>query len=714
MYNKAEALQEKEVAEKLINAADYVSARDRLIKAQQLFPSLDHIVGMLTVCDVLSASKTKIPGYDIDYYWILRLMPSCNFTDINCRHQKLHKSMIPIKNKFPGTELALKLIEDAFSVLSDADKRSAFDSKRKSSWEGYESVNEDSALGCGVSNREAVISAQIFSGYGKVSSGEISEGKKWNVEDWAPELHVNNLEEPSACSSTVNSEGNTLEEIDMPVDDEEDLNWFDQEFYNFGCTRTLECFETGQIWAAAHYQSDEPQNRRYAQINAVLTSTVVVTWLKPVPISDGERRWCDAGLPVASGPFHMDLENSEKVISPTAFSYICTWVHGITEEQFEIYPKKGEVWALYEDWDLDEWSYNRETVKGCKFKLVEFLSDFSKYLGADIAHLVKADGFNSIFQRIRSEGNHVVLHISPNNLYMLSHRVPEHRFTGGEIDGVIEGMLELDQLALPNETVNDIYSQPTSKVENSDSSNKSDCSNCNAGQVPFLSSLKPYPDSKILGPNWSPNDFIAGQVWAVYDEKDLPRHYTQINTVISSNQVRVTYLEPQPILDYEFAWKKERLPVVCGVYGATGPNVNLDRSHFSHLVRCQRSTTNPIYKVYPVKGEIWAMYKNWNNKWKQFQYENAEFDFVEILSDLSEGSGMRIAKLVEVEGCLTFFQRRQLDGFDLSRVVLQSEVVGFSHRIPAFRVPGIGQHGIPESSWHLEPNALPCKRESEA
>ncbi|KAH7866497.1 hypothetical protein Vadar_021175 [Vaccinium darrowii] len=697
MYNRAEALQEKEVAEKLINATDYVSARDRLIKAQQLFPSLEHIVGMLTVCDVLSASKTKIPGYDIDYYWILRLMPSCNFTDISCRHQKLHKSMIPIKNKFPGTELALKLIDDAFSILSDADKRSAFDSKRKSSWEGYESVNEDSTFSRSVSNREAGISAQISSGYGKVSSGEISEGKKWKVKDWGPELAVNSsLQEPSACSSTVNSEGNTLEEIDMPVDDVEESKRFDQEFYNFGSTRTLEYFETGQIWAAVQNQSDEPQNHRYAQINAVLTSTVVVTWLKPVPISDGERRWCEAGLPVASGPFCMDSEHSEKVISPTVFSNICTWVHGVTEEQFEIYPKKGEVWALYEDWDLDEWSFNRDTVKGCKFKLVEFLSDFSKYLGADLVHLVKADGFNSIFQRTTSEGNPIILHISPNNLYMLSHRVPAYRFMGGEIDGVEEGMLELDQLALPNGAANDMDSQTTSKVENSDSSNKSDSSNGNGGLLPSLTSLKPYPDSKILGPNWSPNDFIAGQVWAVYDEKDLPRHYTQINAVISTGQVRVTYLEPQPILDYEFAWKKERLPVVCGVYGATGPNVNLDRSHFSHLVRCQRSTTNPIYKIYPMKGEIWAMYKNWNNKWKPFQYENAEFDFVEILSDLLEGSGMRIARLVEVEGCLTFFQRQQLDGFDLSRMVLQSELVGFSHRIPAFRVPGIGQHGIPE------------------
>ncbi|KAL6982483.1 hypothetical protein U1Q18_006969 [Sarracenia purpurea var. burkii] len=716
-FNKVGALREKVVAEKMINGNDYVSARDKLLKAQQLFPALDHIVAMLTVCDILSASKLKIPGYNVDYYWVLHLMPSSSLSDIRCRYQKLLNLLQPIKNKFPGTEVALRLIEDAFSVLADTQKRIEFDLKRETSWEGYESVNV------------SVSSGEIMEG--KNGIGLVTEMLPKSISDLEPQLEANHnigkhhidvisLQEPSACSSNMVSEGNTAEEIDMLVDNIDlppELHrtslkqtssslYFnvvstekrEQDFYDFRNDRKIESFQTGQIWAA-HYRSGEHQNCRYAQVNTVLKSSVTVTWLKPVPISNGERRWCDAGLPVACGPFYMDLENGEKVCSPTVFSYNCPWARGVTEQQFEIYPKKGEIWALYEGWDLDEWSYNPETIKGCKFSLVELLFDFSKYLGADVACLVKADDFKSIFQRLTKEGNPVILHISPNNLYMLSHRVPAYRFTGGEIDGATKGMFELDQLALPNETTNDMDSQITSRVENSDSS------------LPSLPSPNPYPVSKMLGPNWSPNEFIAGQVWAVYGGKDwMPRHYARINNMRSSDQVHITYLEPQPILlDYDITRKKGSPPAACGIYGATGTSVSLEISQFSHLVRCQLSTTTvkPIYKIYPLKGEVWAMYKNWNKNWMNLDYENSQFDVVEVLSDFLEGSGMRIARLIEVKDCLTFFHRQQVDGFDLTRFVSKTEVLGFSHRILAFRVPGIGRHGIPESSWHLEPNALP-------
>ncbi|CAL5373131.1 unnamed protein product [Camellia sinensis] len=743
-YNKVEALREKEVAEKLINSNDYVSARDKLLKARQLFPSLEHIVAMLTVCDILSASKNKIPGYDTDYYWVLHLMPSSSISDIKCRYQKLLNLLVPIKKKFPGTELALKLIKDAFSVLSDEDKRSSFDLKRETSWAGYQSLDVQASFNYGISARETGIT--------RVSSGEVLEGKNGvnlstdmlseRVRDLGPELLANHninkqcanvsLQEPSACSSTVNSHGNTGEEIDMPMDDTNlplelhqtnfegtpslpfsvgALKRPDQDFYDFGNIRKPEFFETGQVWAT-HYQSDEPRNCRYALIKNNVKSSAGVTWLKPVPISDGERRWCDAGLPVACGPFCLDLDKGVQVSCITIFSYKCLWVHGVTEEQFEIFPKKGEIWALYEDWDIDEWSYNPETVKGCKFKFVEMLSDFSKYLGVDGACLVKTDGFRSIFERLTEEGNPVILHISPTNLYMLSHMVPAYRVTGGEIDGLIEGMFELDNLALPNDMPSDSDNQIASTVENSDSSVVFTGS---AEQLPSLQPLKPYPESKILEATWSLNEFNAGQIWAVYSGKaSMPRQYARINNVSSGNQVCVSILEPQPIFDYEKIWKKQSLPIVCGMFGTTGTNVNLEISQFSHVVRCQQSTTKSVYKIYPMKNEIWAMYKNWNKKWKYSDYENSQFQFVEILSDFTEGSGMMIARLTEVKGCLTFFHRQQFDGFDLTRTVSKPDLLSFSHRIPAYRVPGIGHHGIPESSWHLEPNALACQYESES
>uniref|UniRef100_A0A7N2MN84 DUF3444 domain-containing protein n=2 Tax=Quercus lobata TaxID=97700 RepID=A0A7N2MN84_QUELO len=220
-----------------------------------------------------------------------------------------------------------------------------------------------------------------------------------------------------------------------------------------------------------------------------------------------------------------------------------------------------------------------------------------------------------------------------------------------------------------------------------------------------------YSWHKSFCHSWSSNDFATGQVWAVYNGKAfLPRQYTRIDDIITESQVCVTFLEPLPILDHEIDWKKENIPIVCGKFKVSGISVNLEMSQFSYLVYSVKSNDEQFYRIYPVKGEIWALYKNWNSKWKRSDYENCQCQVVQILSDLREREEITIARLEEVKGCLTFFHWKQFDGFDLTHTVSESAMIGFSHRIPAFRVPGIGRYGIPESSWHLEPIALPPKQ----
>lgn len=133
-------------------------------------------------------------------------------------------------------------------------------------------------------------------------------------------------------------------------------------------------------------------------------------------------------------------------------------------------------------------------------------------------------------------------------------------------------------------------------------------------------------------------------------------------------------------------------------------------SYFSHLVKCQQSKNGPFYKINPMKGELWGMYKNWNSKWEQKELGNHHCQVVQVLSDLSNGDeGVVVGRLEEVKGCLTFFHEKEIDGFCLTHKIPRSQLLCFSHRIPAFRVHGIASYGIPESSWHLEPNALPHK-----
>ncbi|KAF9618941.1 hypothetical protein IFM89_002936 [Coptis chinensis] len=644
---------------------------------------------MLTVCDILSAASLEFPGCNIDFYWILQLKPSANETDLRTRSQKLVSLMQPIKKSFPGTELALQLVKSAFVMLSDKEKRAAFDLKRVEGWDSFAALYGREVF-------DGVVSGQSSSGNKRVCMSELSDGSNGHdvvkkVRLSGDEIKEGGVEVDRIENSTSSQIVNDTMDVKCTKDASEEKT--SCAFYDFENDRKQDVFEVGQIWAG-HHQSRLPL--RYGRINSKTEAELSVTWLKPVPFMEDERRWCEAGFPVACGSFELDPDMSEEKVSGTkVFSQICSWVHGVTDEQFEVYPKEGEVWAVFEDWNLAEWSSNPEMISGCKFKIVEILSDFSKYRGALVTSLVKVEGFSSIFGRDSVEGNR--FHILPNSLYMFSHKIPAFRFKGGEMDRVEDGMFELDPLALSDYPV---------IVSSLDEHSSSSISSLN--RVPeSIPPMRSY-SAKSLRLNWCANDFSVAQIWAIYSSNDaMPRRYAIINKVLSNSQVQVTVLEPHPVLDYEICWEKENLPSVCGIYRVGKSVLNLEMSLFSHSVKCQRSKNQLYYRIYPKKGEIWAMYTNWNKNWKQSDYKNYQYRVVEILEDFSEASGVRVARLVEVKGCMTFFQRHRHDGFELTRAVSKDEMLSFSHRIPAFIVPGIERYGIPESSIHLEPNALP-------
>ncbi|XP_075663473.1 uncharacterized protein LOC142633085 [Castanea sativa] len=570
--------------------------------AQKLFPAIDNIGAMLAA---------------------LQLTPSSTFHVVKSCYQSLHTLLKPTKTKFPGTELALKLVEDAFSMLSNCEKHSAYDLKRNAYREDYESFNIRALSYQNVASKETISTANNSSVCERGFSSQSLGGSCRTTTIFSEDIGTlrfklqNSLDVKWQCdkiicqqpsnkvSEDLNSRGNiradtyfSIGRINMPTSKpislEEDFSCSSkslaqkrpcQDYYTFENERKPEHFRAGQIWGA-QYRANLPHNLRYAQVACNSARSVLVTWLKPIPISDGERRWCDVGLPVACGSFDLNPEMND-----------------------------GENWPM--DWNLHERAHNPSFVKDCKFELVEILTDFSKYLGADGACLAQVDGFRSIFERQKIGGSPVTFHISPDNLYIFSHNVPAYRFKGGEIDKVVDGMFELDQFALPDIMCLEIDSLKAPKNGNVSSFSPS---------IPLggLPSLKSSPEDKLLKPSWSSNDFATGQVWAVYSGKDfLPQQYTRIDDIISESQVCVTFLEPLPILDHEIDSKKDDIPIVCGKFKVSGTSANLEMSQ-SYLVYSVKSNDEPFYRIYPVKGEIWAMYKSWNGKWKRSDYENCQ------------------------------------------------------------------------------------------
>ncbi|XP_059645282.1 uncharacterized protein LOC132286882 [Cornus florida] len=260
---------------------------------------------------------------------------------------------------------------------------------------------------------------------------------------------------------------------------------------------------------------------------------------------------------------------------------------------------------------------------------------------------------------------------------------------------------ELDPLAAIPDALKNMAQEETS--ENGISSEYSSLTHC-----PLFSPHTPESSIKF---RWSAEHVASEQIWAVYDGPDsMPRRYVVVNNLISDNEACVTFLDPHPMLDDEIYWVEENLPFVVGLFRASTTTLNLSITHFSHLIDCDPSANKSFYKIYPKKGEVWAMYRNWNSRWKQSDFTHYRCEIVEIISDLiDKDSELKTASLVPLSGCMTFFRRQLSNEFELVRTVPRTEMLSFSHRIVAFTVPGIEKHGIPEGSLHLEPNALPLK-----
>ncbi|KAI3926439.1 hypothetical protein MKX01_032627 [Papaver californicum] len=141
--NKEEAVRAKELAERKMNNKDYVGAQTMVIKAQKLYPSIENISQMLTVCQVHCSARCKVLGSDPDWYGILQIEQTADDASIKKQFRKLALQLHPDKNKFPGAEAAFKLIEEAQRFLCDQSKRSQFDMKSKTMRPGQQSQSQN-------------------------------------------------------------------------------------------------------------------------------------------------------------------------------------------------------------------------------------------------------------------------------------------------------------------------------------------------------------------------------------------------------------------------------------------------------------------------------------------------------------------------------------------------------------------------------------------
>ncbi|KAL0873776.1 hypothetical protein Bca101_023481 [Brassica carinata] len=130
--NKDEAKRAMDIAEKKISENDYVGAKKFATKAQNLYPHLDGLNQVSMVINVYISAANKINGgRESDLYGVLGVDPLADDEALKKQYKKLALLLHPDKNKCKGAEGAFKLVSNAWSLLSDKAKRSAYDLRRK-------------------------------------------------------------------------------------------------------------------------------------------------------------------------------------------------------------------------------------------------------------------------------------------------------------------------------------------------------------------------------------------------------------------------------------------------------------------------------------------------------------------------------------------------------------------------------------------------------
>ncbi|KAL2341177.1 hypothetical protein Fmac_009117 [Flemingia macrophylla] len=519
----------------------------------------------------------------------------------------------------------------------------------------------------------------------------------------------------------------------------------DTEFKDFDKDKTEGSFSRGQIWAI--YDTLDGMPRFYAVIRKVLAPgfKLQITWFEPDPDGKDEFQWFDKQMPIACGKYILGM--TEFTEDHLMFSHQIS-CDKIDRRTYKIYPRKGETWAMFKNWDI-KWHMDPESHRQYGFEFVEILSDYVEGVGVVVAYLAKLRGFVSLFSQI--EGYKRTSQIPSAELFRFSHRVPSFKMTGRERVGVPVGSYELDPVALPlnieetavpgdldvkvgccPSTGTSTRSSDMSKFMNSQGDPSTAKVNLERGNsaeeikdpVDHIGNGSSAPSAsaeddafEIPDPVFCNFDaersiekFQIGQVWAFYSDEDgLPKYYGQIKQLRTSPdlELQVTFLTNCWLPGNSVRWEDKDMLISIGKFKIkTGARrcIYTNTYSVSHQVQAFTQGKKKEYEIFPKKGEVWALYRNWTAKIKRSELENCQYDIVEVIGE--DDLWMDVLPLELVSGYNSVFKGKSNEGSSKTMRVLWKELLRFSHQIPAFKLSE--EHGGKlKGFWELDPGALP-------
>lgn len=196
----------------------------------------------------------------------------------------------------------------------------------------------------------------------------------------------------------------------------------------------------------------------------------------------------------------------------------------------------------------------------------------------------------------------------------------------------------------------------------------------------------------------SEDKFEVDQIWALYSRDGMPKDYAQVKKIESTPDFRLHVA----LLSVCSRPKDLKLPLCCGIFKVkSGQTKVVSCNDVSHQLKAEPSGKNR-YKIYPRKGEVWAIHKSWNTT--DSESGKGECDIVEVLEDNEKSKKVMVLSCLNKPKSLYRAPRSQRSTASVVEIP-ETEFARFSHQIPAFQHTGDDSRW--RGYWELDPLAFP-------
>lgn len=710
--NKDEAFRAKEIAEKKMHSNDFEGAQKMALRAKNLYPELENIIQMLSICDVHCSAQRRLAGSDKDWYGVLQVEKLADEATIKKQYRRLALILHPDKNRFPGAEGAFKLICEANALLSDPVKKSVYDNKIRvlsrsaSTNPPNHNINGSSQLN------------KPYSAQGIHTSNGLSRENQHQIPQSASSVFW------TCCPFCNNSYQYHRQYINRSLQ----------------CPKCKRVFVTYEVSARGVSSGSKLGSRGAPYVPSKPDVCQPAVFQEKVATNQENS---DTGMQNAKVPSTSRAGSQGTAYKKTAQPRV---KKGCGSESVKVASAlHGEKVGVTSNGDATHREPRHVESKSQK-RGKKLLSQLGVSSDSDTEDLSEQENLSDAARKSSRRKQHVSYKETGEDDYA---RPLKRAHTTKEANGdkqkaavFGEDSMHGSRSSFPTAPAPSKFGNKEMGAAHSKESLKNKNGGCykegGMGGVPGgksraaaaadaveiggdsdldLSSSKnsdtrcfdcPDPDFSDFDKLRAESHFHVDQFWACYDDKydGMPRYYAKVTKVSASPfELRIKWLEAVPTSDAYKRWVDEELPVGCGSFKLVGRNEKVSGSlSLSHEVHCEMGKKKGSHFIYPRKGEVWALFRDWDISWSSKDHKDFKYEVVEVLSDFAAGIGIEVCYLNKVAGFVSLFQRAsKSDSF----VIEPMELYKFSHCVPSFKMTGTEREGVPLGSLELDSAALP-------